>query len=48
MNLAGAGGGAVAGVIISALTYGWLCAFAVVPVVLLAIWSTSFKSLKTP
>ena len=48
MNLAGAGGGAVAGVIISALTYGWLCAFAVVPVVFLAIWSTTFKSLKTP
>ena len=38
MNLAGAGGGAVAGVIISALTYGWLCAFAIVPVLGLAIW----------
>ncbi|MFM8621143.1 MAG: MFS transporter [Candidatus Nanopelagicaceae bacterium] len=48
MNLAGAGGGAIAGVIISALTYGWLCAFAVVPVFGLAIWSASFKSLKTP
>ena len=48
MNLAGAGGGAIAGVIISALTYGWLCAFAVVPVIGLAIWSASFKSLKTP
>ena len=48
MNLAGAGGGAIAGVIISALTYGWLCAFAVVPVIGLAIWSVSFKALKTP
>lgn len=48
MNLAGAGGGAVAGVIISVLTYGWLCVFAAIPVIALAIWSISFKSFKTP
>jgi MFS family permease len=48
MNLAGAGGGAMAGVIISSLTYGWLCMFAAVPVLLLAIWSASFRSFETP
>jgi MFS family permease len=44
MNLAGAGGGATAGVIISSLTYGWLCVFAAVPVVALAIWSAKFRN----
>jgi len=48
MNLAGAGGGASAGVIISSLTYGWLCVFAAVPVIALAIWSVAFRSFKTP
>lgn len=48
MNLAGAGGGAAAGVIISSLTYGWLCVFAAVPVIALAIWSVAFRSFKTP
>ena len=48
MNLAGAGGGAAAGVIISSLTYGWLCAFAAVPVIALAIWSASFRSFEAP
>lgn len=48
MNLAGAGGGAIAGVIISVLTYGWLCVFAAIPVIALAIWSISFRSFKTP
>jgi MFS family permease len=48
MNLAGAGGGAAAGVIISSLTYGWLCVFAAVPVTALAIWSVAFRSFKTP
>ena len=48
MNLAGAGGGAAAGVIISSLTYGWLCVFAAVPVVALAIWSASFRSFEAP
>ena len=37
MNLSGAGGGALAGVIIGTLSYGWLCLFAAVPVVVLFI-----------
>lgn len=48
MNLSGAVGGAIAGLIISAFTYGWLCFFAALPVISLAIWSVAFKSLKTP
>jgi len=48
MNLAGALGGAIAGVIISLLNYGWLCVFAAIPVLLLGIWSTSFNSLQRP
>ena len=39
MNLAGAGGGALAGVIIGALTYGWLCLFAAIPVLILGVLS---------
>lgn len=39
MNLMGAGGGAMAGVIIGTLGYGWLCLFAAVPVAVLGIWS---------
>lgn len=39
MNLAGAGGGALAGVIIGTLSYGWLCLFAAVPVIILGIRS---------
>ncbi|MBF8252814.1 MAG: major facilitator superfamily protein [Actinobacteria bacterium] len=41
MNLAGAGGGALAGIIIGTLSYGWLCLFAAIPVIVLA-----FKSRK--
>ena len=41
MNLAGAGGGAMAGVIIGTLSYGWLCFTAAIPVAFLA--ATSFK-----
>ncbi len=37
MNLAGAGGGALAGLIIGTLSYGWLCIFAAVPVIVLAL-----------
>ncbi len=37
MNLAGAGGGALAGIIIGTLSYGWLCFFAAMPVIVLAI-----------
>ena len=39
MNLMGAGGGAMAGVIIGTLGYGWLCLFAALPIVTLGIWS---------
>ena len=48
MNLAGAGGGAIAGVVISTLNYGWLCAFASIPVIALALWSASFRSFESP
>ena len=37
MNLAGAGGGALAGIIIGTLSYGWLCFFAAIPVIVLAL-----------
>ena len=43
MNLMGAGGGAAAGVIIGTLGYGWLCAFAAIPVTILGVWSFSVK-----
>ena len=39
MNLMGAGGGAIAGVVIGTLGYGWLCLFAAVPILILGIWS---------
>jgi MFS family permease len=39
MNLMGAGGGAMAGVIIGTLGYGWLCFFAAVPIATLGVWS---------
>jgi MFS family permease len=39
MNLMGAGGGAMAGVIIGTLGYGWLCLFAAVPIATLGVWS---------
>lgn len=39
MNLTGAIGGVIAGVVIATLSYGWLCAVAALPVLLLAIWS---------
>ena len=37
MNLSGAGGGALAGIIIGTLSYGWLCLFAAIPVIVLAV-----------
>jgi MFS family permease len=46
MNLMGAGGGALAGVIIGTLGYGWLCLFAALPVAVLGLWSFD-KSLKS-
>jgi MFS family permease len=39
MNLSGAGGGALAGVIIGTLSYGWLCFFAAIPVAFLGLRS---------
>ena len=39
MNLMGAGGGAMAGVIIGTLGYGWLCLFAALPILILGAWS---------
>lgn len=44
MNLMGAGGGALAGVIIGTLSYGWLCVFAAVPVIALGIWSIGSRN----
>ena len=43
MNLSGAGGGALAGVIIGTLSYGWLCVFAAIPVAFLGAWSLKLK-----
>jgi MFS family permease len=40
MNLSAAVGGALAGVIIAVLSYGWLCALSAVPVVYVAILAT--------
>lgn len=39
MNLMGAAGGAMAGVVIGTLGYGWLCLFVAVPIATLGIWS---------
>jgi MFS family permease len=44
MNLSGAGGGALAGVIIGTLSYGWLCLFAAIPVAVLGVWSLKINS----
>jgi MFS family permease len=43
MNLMGAGGGVLAGVIIGILSYGWLCLFASFPVIGLGIWSVRLR-----
>ncbi len=48
MNLAGAGGGAIAGVIIGTLSYGWLCLAAAIPVLALGVMSLKFKSIPQP
>jgi MFS family permease len=45
MNLSGAGGGAIAGVIIGTLSYGWLCFAAAIPVLALGVMSLKFKSI---
>ncbi len=44
MNLAGAGGGAVAGVIIGTLSYGWLCFSAALPVTILSLISLKLRN----
>jgi MFS family permease len=43
MNLSGAGGGALAGVIIGTLSYGWLCFFAAIPVLVLGVRSLKIR-----
>ena len=39
MNLMGAAGGAMAGVVIGTLGYGWLCLLVAVPILILGSWS---------
>ncbi|HUX04397.1 MAG TPA: MFS transporter [Acidimicrobiales bacterium] len=39
MNLVGAGGGALAGVIVGTLSYAWLCLAVSIPVTVLGVWS---------
>lgn len=48
MNLSGAFGGAIAGVVISVLSYGWLCLIAIVPVIALGVWSVLLKNSDRP
>jgi MFS family permease len=43
MNLSGAAGGALAGLIIGTLSYGWLCFFAAVPVLALGLRSLKLR-----
>lgn len=45
MNLAGAGGGALAGVIIGNLSYGWLCFAASIPVTYLGVLTLKANSM---
>ena len=45
MNLSGAGGGALAGVIIGTLSYGWLCLFAAIPVAYLGLRSRQIEKI---
>lgn len=44
MNLSGASGGAIAGVVIATLSYGWLCLLSALPVALLGLWSLKIKA----
>jgi MFS family permease len=44
MNLSGASGGAVAGVVIATLSYGWLCLLSALPVAFLGLWSLKIKA----
>jgi MFS family permease len=47
MNLGGAIGGALAGVIIATLSYGWLCAISSSPVFILGLWSLKLNTLQS-
>jgi predicted MFS family arabinose efflux permease len=47
MNLGGAIGGALAGVIIATLSYGWLCAISSIPVFILGLWSLKLNTLQS-
>jgi hypothetical protein len=40
MNLSAAIGGALAGVIIAVLSYGWLCALSAIPITYVALIAT--------
>jgi hypothetical protein len=40
MNLSAAIGGALAGVIIAVLSYGWLCALSAIPIAYVALIAT--------
>lgn len=44
MNLSGASGGAIAGVVIATLSYGWLCLLSAIPVAFLGLWSLKIKA----
>ena len=44
MNLSGASGGAIAGVVIATLSYGWLCLLSAIPVALLGLWSLKIRA----
>jgi MFS family permease len=44
MNLSGASGGAIAGVVIATLSYGWLCLLSAIPVALIGLWSLKIKA----
>jgi MFS family permease len=43
MNLSGAAGGALAGVIIGTLSYGWLCVMAAIPISILTMYSIKMR-----
>jgi MFS family permease len=47
MNLSGAGGGALAGLIIGTLSYGWLCLFAAIPVLVLFAISIKTETIRS-
>ena len=44
MNLSGASGGAIAGVVIATLSYGWLCLLSALPVAFLGLWSLKIRA----